>query len=107
MDWGFPLDVGDLVARARKCCGKAFLKHVESLPREDEKLSAFAWEVGRGWFPTREDRTTFHSGMDIGLPDDADHSLWKAPVYAIGDGTVFHADNFIQYVDGADFGRVI
>jgi hypothetical protein len=106
----YPIDVADLVARLKKR-GDAYtdmLGHLDSVTREDEKLSVFAWELSRGWFPTLPDRTTLHSGMDLGLPHAGGDPYVGAPVYAIADGEVVYADPVIPWsLQEYDFGRVI
>jgi murein DD-endopeptidase MepM/ murein hydrolase activator NlpD len=84
------------------------LDHLASVNREDEKLSVFAWELSRGWFPTLPDRQTLHSGMDIGLPDAGGESYAGATVHAISGGEVIYADQVIPWSEKEyDFGRVI
>ena len=107
----YPVAVGDLEERLRRRGGDLLARlGISGDERDDEKLTALVWGVGHGGFPVMADGSTFHSGVDIGLPDVASGdpgSWWGAPVYAVSDGEVVYAEAGTRTPEGFDFGRVI
>lgn len=105
--YDYPIDVKDLVARAKKRGGN-FVKYLglEDELRDDLELTTIVWGLSTGWFPLTAARK-WHGAVDIGLPDMPGDTFKGTKVVSIGDGDVVFTDEGVQSREGYDFGRVI